>query len=479
MNTRSIRFRLTVWYTAVLGFALLAFAAGTWLAMRHSLYAAVDDSLRDRAEGVRRFMYAQIEALSIEEIRDEFKEHSVLGPAGDLFQVCDAKGAWLYRSAALESAQVPILLPKDVSAKPHFENRLIQNTPLRLFSREVVVRGKPYTVQIAAPMHEIDEALEDVRWILLFLAPALLAVASLGGYWLSGRALNPVDAITRAARSINAQSLSHRLEIPKTGDELQRLSETLNEMLDRLEDSFHRVTRFTADASHELRTPVALIRTTSELALRRTRSAEEYETALRQVLSESERTSALIENLLTLARPDSGSESLDKRPLDLLQLLRETASQGETLALGRGIRFAFEADSAPLIILGDGPAVRRLILILLDNAVKYTPEGGEVALRAAGDQGFVRIEVRDTGVGIAQTDLPHIFERFYRADAARSRQSGGAGLGLAIAKWIVEQHGGHIEAESELGRGSTFRVRLLQASSALPTGHPGSAGLST
>lgn len=464
MNTRSIRFRLTIWYTAVLGFALLVFAAGTWVAMRHSLYASVDESLRDRAEGVRRFMDAQIEALSIEEIRDEFKEHSVLGPAGDLFQVCDAKGEWLYRSAALESAQVPILFPQEVSAKPRYEIRVIENAPLRLFSREVVVRGHPYTVQIAAPMHEIDEALEDFRWMLLFLAPGLLAVASLGGYWLSGRALNPVDAITRAARNISAQSLNQRLDVPVTGDELQRLSETLNEMLDRLEDSFQRVTRFTADASHELRTPIALIRATSEFALRRTRSSEEYETALRQVLGESERTSALIENLLTLARADSGSEFLDRQRLDLLQLLRETAAQGETLALGRGIHFAFEADSTPLTILGDGPALRRLILILLDNAVKYTPEGGEIALRVAGDRESVRIEIRDTGLGIAKNDLPHIFERFYRADAARSRETGGAGLGLAIAKWIVERHDGHIEAESEFGKGSTFRIRLPQAS---------------
>lgn len=459
MKRRSIRFRLAVWYSAVLALALVAFGGVSWIAVRHVLFHTADETLRDRVEGVRRFMNEQIGALSVEEIRDEFKEHSVLGPGGDLFQVCDSDGVWLYRSVPLESGGVPIRLPRDVPAAGVSEDRTVAGADLRFLARRVEVLGKPYTIQVAVPMHELKEGLSGYAWALIVLIPAVLLIATAGGWWMSRRALQPVNQIIDAARSIGEQSLARRLPVPETQDELQRLSETLNQMLGRIESAFRRITEFTADASHELRTPVALIRTTAELALRKQRTPEEYREALEDVHAESVRTTDLIENLLTLARADAGKAALDRRELDLAQVVREASVQGEKLAGARNLRFRTEVPDSPVPAIGDPSALRRLLLIVIDNAVKYTPEG-EITVRLLSANGNPQVEVSDTGIGIPQGDLARVFERFYRADKSRSRDSGGAGLGLSIAKWIAEVHQGAIEARSEQDRGSTFILTL-------------------
>ncbi len=459
MRRTSIRFRLTVWYSAILALALVTFGALSWLTIRHILFKTVDDTLADRVEGVRRFMEHQIGALSVEEIRDEFKEHSVLGPGGDLFQVCDAQGVWLYRSVPLENGDVPIPLPSTLSAVGQAGGRVVGGVELRFLARRVEVLGKPYAVQVAAPMGELKDGLAGFGWALVVLTPLVLLVAALGGSWMSKRALRPIDRIIESARSIGEQSLAQRLPVPATGDELQRLPETLNQMLARIESAFRRVVEFTADASHELRTPVALIRTTAELALRKTREGAEYRQALEEVHSESLRTTDLIENLLTLARADAGKAALDQREIDLVPIVREASLQAEKLAHAKNIAFRAELPGAPLCTVGDAGALRRLLLIVIDNAVKYTKEG-QVTVRLTGNNGVSQVQVSDTGVGIAAGDLPRIFERFYRADKSRSRELGGAGLGLAIAKWIVEAHRGSIEAQSQPHQGSTFLITL-------------------
>jgi heavy metal sensor kinase len=421
---------------------------------------AVDEELEDRVAGVQKFMDSQIASLSVEEIRDEFKEHSVLGPGGDLFQVCDAQGVWLYRSASLEEADVSIGKPAALTNPGLSESRLVKGVSVRFLSRPVMVLGKPYTIQVAALTGEIEEGLARFRWTLLLLIPAVLVIAAAGGWWMSRRALAPVDEITATARSIGESSLSRRLPVPATYDELARLSVTLNQMLERIEGAFRRVTEFTADASHELRTPIALMRTSAELALRKQRTEGDYRGALEEILAEAERTTGLIENLLTLARADAGKAQMERSPVDAASLLLEVAEQVRKLAAQKEILF----DHSPLNpgprILGDAGALRRLLLILLDNAVKCTPSGGSVALVARVEGQSLHVEVRDTGIGIAAADLLHIFERFYRADKSRSRDSGGAGLGLSLAKWIASAHGGEIFVESSIGKGSVFRVVL-------------------
>ena len=459
MRSRSIGFRLTMWYFAVLAAALVTFGAGMWLAMRASLYAAVDDNLRDRVRGVARFIEAQGASLSPEEMRDEFREHSVLGPGGDLFQVSDGKGAWLYRSTPLEDAQIPARSTESLRAGHVRETLLVKKVPLRFLSSNVTVRGNLYAVQVAASLHELNEGLDRFLWIVVAAIPVSLGLASVGGYWMSRRALAPVDEITNAARSIGAQNLSRRLPVPATADELHRLSTTLNAMFERLDAAFGRITRFTADASHELRTPIAFMRTTAEVALRKQRAEAEYRTALAQILSELERTSGLVEDLLLLARADSGSQMQLER-MDLKQTVCEACEQGKVLAQGKGVLLDWRLPGTALGMDGDRQAIRRVLLILIDNAVKYTAAGGRVRVDVVQKDGSAVIDVRDSGIGISEKDLPHIFDRFYRADKARSKETGGAGLGLAIAQWIVGAHHGDIRVESQLGQGSHFAVVL-------------------
>ena len=460
MRSRSIGFNLSAWYFAVFACGLAVFSIAAWFAMRASTLHAVDDELRDRVRGVARFMENQISSLSLPEIRDEFREHSVLGPGGDLFQVCNQQGQWLYRSVPLENANVPITAPGSLPAS-RYEDKQVERHRLRFYSERIVVNGKPYTVQVAALMNEAYEALSRFRLILLLSTPLLLIVASAGGYWLSTRALAPVDGISRAAQRISIENLQERLVVPSTGDQLQRLSETLNEMLSRLELSVRRMKQFTADASHELRAPVSLIRTTAEVAVqRRDRPAGEYLEALDEILEEAERTSQVVDSLMLLARADSGKEFVESGPADICDIVREATDQGEKLAKSHGLHFSEEVPAGPCLIHGDADALRRAVLILIDNATKYTPAGGSIKVRLEMHDGVAVASVSDTGIGMANEDVAHIFDRFWRADKARSREHGGAGLGLSIAKWIVETHRGSIDVESETGKGSTFHLRV-------------------
>jgi heavy metal sensor kinase len=460
MNPRSIRFRLTAWYSAILAASLIAFGALGFLALKQSLFHAVDEALEDRVAGVRHFMEEQTASLSAGEIRDEFREHSVLGPGGDLFQVCDAKGVWLYRSAALENAGVTIQLPGQIGAGGEFTERVVAGALVRFHAKPVQVLGKTYTIQVASPVDELVEGMWRFQWTLVLAIPALLSAAAAGGWWLSHRALAPVDAITAAARSIEGKNLDRRLPVGATDDELQRLSTTLNQMLDRIEGSFERVRRFTADASHELRTPIALVRTSAELALRKPRSEEEYRDAMQEILNEAERTTELLEGLLSLARADAGKASLELTNVDASEVLREAGVAGKRLAERKGLAFEMARLTPGLIVRANREALRRLLLILIDNAVKYTPADGKVNVEAELAGGKLEVAVRDNGCGIRAEDSPYIFERFYRADSSRNRDSGGVGLGLALAEWIATAHETAIQVETQEGQGSTFRFRL-------------------
>jgi len=460
VNRLSIGLRLTLWYLGIFLLAELIFGAGMWFILRQNLYDIADTALEGQAADLERFLEARKD-VPTPQLQAEISEDYKIERSEDYVQIIDAGGNPIYRSRFLEEHPLPPLSPGQLS-RPRYENRRLGHQRFRVISQQMDVSGRVYLVQIGHPMHEEIETLDDFRRYLLWFAPLLLLGASAVGYWLSHRALAPVDALARTARTISGHNLSSRLEQLHTGDELQRLSDTLNEMLARIESAFLRTTEFTADASHELRTPIALIHTEAELALRRSRNEAEYQEALRHILLEADRTAKLIEELLALARADSGREALDLQPLDLLTTLRESASKWNQAASLRNLQFHQHLEAQRLPVMGDENALRRVIDILLDNALKYTLAPGKVTLSALKneEQGRVVVTVEDSGIGIAPEDQARIFERFYRVDKARSRELGGAGLGLAIARWIVQLHKGSLTVKSELGKGSAFRVEL-------------------
>jgi heavy metal sensor kinase len=450
----SIGLRLTLWYSSVLAAGLALFASAIWIATERSFHASVGENLVERARGVANLIDSEFDESSPGHLQEELSEYTAAAPQGDLISVRDEAGREL-----LSTKSVVLAWPSRIEGRT-FGNVSARPGHYRTLALSETTHGHRFDILVAVPLAGIEDLLRRVRVLLLTMAPIVLLLASLGGYWLSRRVLAPVDEMTSAARLISIQNLSQRLKTPTTKDELQRLSETWNDMLDRLEAAFKRLTQFTADASHELRTPIALIQTTAELTLRRERSAETYREALGQVVVEAERTSRLIEDLLTLARADAGLPSLPMDRLELAPLVREVCRQGSVLAEARHVALTADMPEGPVYVRGNDAALRRLFLVLLDNAIKYTPSGGSVAVSLAADPGGATVEVQDTGVGIEESALPHIFERFYRADPSRNRSEGGSGLGLSIAKWIVESHHAEIQAESEAGRGSVFRVRF-------------------
>ena len=462
MNFASIRFRLAAWYFFSVSLILGLFAAGAWFAMRASVFEAVDHDLHQRIRDVRKFAEQQM-AVGPNELTDEFREHSLLGSSGGLMQVTDGGGRVLYRSDRLGHAQVVFKMPAPRTAKLEFTTQRAGGSDVRVASETISVNGQIFSIQVAEPMHEFEESLERFVGLMLVLAPIFLLLATLGGFWMSSRALAPVDRITSDARAIGIANLSARLRMPSAKDELQRLTETLNQMLDRLETAVTRIVQFTADASHELRAPLTLIHTAAEFSLRRERTREELVDAMRKIVRESARTSRLVDDLLLLARADSGTADLRLTLTDLAATGREATDQAAILAEPKNIQVSTEIPVEPVLMNGDEQALARLCLILLDNAVKYTNEGGRVTFAVRSSDSHAEVLVSDTGIGIAAPDLPHIYDRFWRADKVRSRASGGAGLGLSIARWIVERHGGEIQIASEPGLGSQVLVRFPQA----------------
>ena len=460
MMRLSIGFRLMLWYVAIFAAAELVFGIGMWFVLRQNLRSIADHALQDQVEDLTQFLKAQKRDATIAKLQEEVSEAYVLEHSGDYLQIYHGNGEWLYRSTFLQQHPVTPVEPESL-AEAVTQDRQLGDKPFRFLTQQVAVNGHTYTVQTGLPATQILQTLALFRRYLVMLSPILLLAAAAGGYWLSRRALSPVDAITQTARKISGTTL-HNLRLKKltTGDELQRLSDTLNQMLDRLEDAFQRITQFTADASHELRTPISLIRTEAEITLRRSRGDEQYREALRHILLEAERTTTLVDKLLSLARADSGSESLNLRQVDLGAITEEIGESWHPVVTARGLQFRQVATARPVQVMADPLALQRLLAILLDNALKYTPSPGliELSLEQEDDRAILR--VRDSGIGIAPEDQPRIFERFYRVDKARSREASGAGLGLAIAQWIAQQHGGVIRVQSSPGNGTTFAVEL-------------------
>lgn len=471
MKRLSIGLRLTLWYLAIFALGEFIFGAGMWIILRENLLDIVDDSLESQVEDLKNFLTAQKPDVPLAKLQGDVNEAYGIEHSGDFLQLSTEAGDVIYQSKFLRSHQF-MLIPANKIDGQTFHIRHSEQQHFRFIYQKIEVKGRIYIVEMGTTADDAIDTLHLFRAYLLMFAPALLVIAAIGGYWLSRRALSPVDALVQTARSITGTNLNNRLKKLDTGDELQRLSDTLNEMLDRIEAAFRRITQFTADASHELRTPVSLIRTESELALRRSRSEAEYKESLNHILFEAERTTKLIEKLLELARTDSGRESTEIQAVDLQQTLQSIVSHWQQVSAARNLEFAASIGERGVFVTGDESLLRRLTEILLDNAFKYTPSPGLVRLSLEQKAQSAWITVQDSGVGIAPEDQGKIFERFYRVDKARSRAQGGTGLGLAIAQWIVSQHHGKITVESVPGEGATFRVEIPLTAAPVPTPQP-------
>jgi heavy metal sensor kinase len=460
----SIRMRLSAWYLLVLCLSLAVLGWVIFLGAQKNISRIIDSDLRARLKATQTFMEQQIPVLSGKDLQDEFQEYSASQPGGELLQISNVSGEWIFQSPSIQKVNIPPGLP---SGEGNPSSGMLQTRGLlRVISAGIRLKGSVYNVQIATDLSKFNLFLQQLKWLLLISTPVAIALALAGGYWLSGRALQPMRKITERARSIGAEELSLRLDVPKAADEMRFLAETLNEMLGRIESSFKKITQFTADASHELRTPVAIIRTTAEVALRQKRDEEEYRKSLFDILEEAKRTTSLLDDLLVLARSDSHGWQFAKEPANIAEIIEKAHSKAQLLAEEKEISFSLQIGARDVCIYGDPEALGRMFLVLFDNAVKYSPIGGHVTALFAVREGTPVFEIRDSGIGIPEDAMPRIFERFFQADASHTRNGGGFGLGLAIAKATANAHQAEMQAESLDGEGSVFRIFFPRASQA-------------
>ncbi len=485
----SIRRRLTIWYSIALVGSMLAFATALVLDRRHPGDQELDQRLAAESGYVVRSLSESFRVLG--RITSSDSVHSPLAPSV---------------GSRLEGVPYPLVV-----VGPRHEIIFLNESASRLdyySSQKLAALLRPLPDVIPSGTLELDPVIGRVRYLalpvgqagpdiaglvlaipvrvqtleptyllrsMLVIAPLILLGALGIGYWLAGTALRPIAGIMDEVEAItDGRSLHHRVVVPRSGEELVRLAQTVNRMLERLEDSFTSLRRFTADASHELKTPLMVLRAGVERALTHPGAPPEALQALDETLEQINQMAEMVDNLLTLARADEGSASLAVEDCDLRDLVAEAAETAGILGEEPAITVRTELPPTPVTLAVDRSRIRQLLLNLITNAIKYTPNGGKVSLALVDQGDTVALIIGDSGIGIAPADLPNIFDRFFRADIARARTGDrpGTGLGLAITKWIAEAHGGTITVQSRLGRGTVFTVTLPRVR---PSG-PGSLG---
>jgi heavy metal sensor kinase len=460
----SVRVRLTLWYAGVLALSLIAFAVVIYYAAGNIFHERQDESLRSTAQTVASAYVEELAEAHSPSIAGRVVLAEITFP-NRYVQLTDNTGKAIASSANLSGATVTIPSPVLTDARARGFSHATVNG-LRI---AVVPLSSDETLGYAAvaePLSVVENGLRELRRDLFAGVLLVLLLASGGGYFLARKSLAPIALMNSQTQRISAENLSSRLDVTNSRDELGRLATTINDLLARLESSFNEQQRFIADASHELRTPLAVLRGETEVALGRTRNIEEYQQSLWLIQDEAERLSRIVEDLFILARqPINTRAALSNERVSLNDAVSNCARAAQVLASRKGVRLNLENDGPSITLNGDEELIKRLILNLLDNAVKYTPAGGRISLSLARQNGNAEIVVRDTGIGIPQTDQARVFDRFFRVDKARARSLGGAGLGLSIAQWIVEVHGGEISVASVPGEGSTFTVLLPLKSS--------------
>ena len=459
----SVRTRLTVWYIGVLALVLLAFSVGVYIMLKRSLYAQLDSDLKSTAESTTASLVrATATGKDLQQAAtDELNDH--IGPDQSA-AIFDRDGRAIAENPDLAGvrAQLP---PANVWQSPVFLYNLADGSGRRVVFKRFTLNSptEVFFLVVSQPLDELLSSLQTIRLVLLLGTGGGLVLAGLGGSFLARRSLLPVARMTEQARRLGAENLEQRLPVTNARDELGNLAATFNELLGRLDASLSQQRRFMADASHELRTPISVIRTAISVTLDHEREMEEYRDALTIMDDQVRRLTRVVTDMFTLARADAEKRPLVRGVFRLDLLVEECVRAAEILGSRKGVRITAELHQTPYS--GDEGLLRQLVLNLLDNAIKHTPSTGEVNVTLRTRDFEHQIVVRDTGSGIPLEAQAHIFERFYRADKARSRShssefGSGAGLGLSIAQWVASQHGGAVRLIKSDEQGSVFVANL-------------------
>lgn len=461
----TIRLKVCLWHTAITS---LVGGIGSILLYMNFVYMsnrAIDIFLTEEAHGLTNSLVSS-PSLDLKRYLARLLEEPDMFKGNKYIQLINKSGEVIVQSENLEQDKIilplnPGALQTVLSGKDFFATGSLTTIgPYRMIVMPISDKNGIQTViQMAVSTGEMINSIHELRLSLLIVSPIILLVIALAGWYIAGKTLKPIADITRKAEKIRAENLKLRLVALHPGDEIGRLVGVLNSMLERLESSFRQITQFTADASHEIKSPLAAVRCGLEIALSQKRTVQEYKQILNNSLQDICRLSQVVDNLFTLAKADSGQETLNLRPIKLDRIIQEVSEQAELLAEIKGITFSAKL-AQEISILGDEFRLRQLFFNLLDNAIKYTNNGGDITVSLEAMDGQAKITVADTGIGIPEEDLPYIFDRFYRVDKARSHDANGGGLGLSICQWIAQQHKGNIEIESKWGEGSTFTTYL-------------------
>ncbi len=466
---RLIRVRLTIWHVLSLTLLLALFSSGVYIALRGALQENLDNRIETRVQVLMQVIQVEdgLPVLPIHVVPpgpvDDEVENEVEGNLDDegFIRVFDSSGGLLLDTSALDEELPPLIddvRPVLAGAERWLRVQGEEDT-FRVLAVPISRNGNIIgAIAVAESEEDMQETLGTLEAIIGLAFPMAVLSAGLVGFILAERALAPVDRITQTARQLSAKNLNQRLGLDLPDDELGRLERTFDDMLERLDGAFQRQRRFTADASHELRTPLTIMRGEIEVTLSRPRDTAEYRKVLEAVGEQSDRLIDLVNSLLLLARADAGEIPIQRDAVDVPAAVEIAIEQMRSLADEAGVTLS--AAGPAVTIPADLTLFHQLLFNLLDNAIRHTPEGGSVRVTWILEQDHLRLEVHDTGTGIAAEHLPLIFDRFYRVDAARGRNEGRVGIGLAISRWIADAHGGSISAKSQAGAGSTFTVTM-------------------
>ena len=464
MKVSTIRFRLTVWYAVLVTGTVLVLGCVVYFAAAWGVRKAADAELTSGLDGIEIFLHHKLAIHEMDNLGEELREHSALMPRGKMFRVRDGNGVLIYQPDVM----TPVADLQPYAAGLHKESLVSDNHTYRTISRVAQIGPYAFSLQAAVDQTEYRDLINSLALLLAACMPLAGLFAALGGHWMSGRVLTPVDRITATTNTIDAHNLQLRLSLQGNGDELDQLSHTINSMLDRIESAYGRVAQFTADASHELRAPVAVVRSTAELLLMDMTDEGRIRRGLTNIMEESDSMARLIADLLTLARSGLEANTGERELFDLGASVSALVPRAREQASLKHVDLVLHESGVLLPVRSNQMVAERVFMILVDNAIRYTQTGGSITVGTWREDERCCFSVTDTGIGIAPEHQGRIFDRFYRVDAARTPGDGGSGLGLAIARNLLELHGGGISVESQPGKGSSFLVWFDASGTQLP-----------